>query len=57
MEFKIADIYQDAEILKEASEAAGAILALDPDLSLPQHKRLKERLLLYSKNRMEMPGI
>lgn len=57
MEFKIADIYQDADILKEASEVAGSILALDTDLSLPQHARLKDRLLSYSKERMETPGI
>ena len=57
MEFKIADVYQDAEILKEAGEAAGAILALDPDLSLPQHERLRDRLFSYGKERMETPGI
>ena len=38
MEFKIGDIYNDAGILKNASEAAGEILALDFDLILPQHK-------------------
>lgn len=57
MEFKIADIYQDADILKEAGEVAGTILSLDMDLSLPQHARLKDRLLSYSKEKMEMPGI
>ena len=44
MEFKIGDIYNDAGILKNASEAAGEILALDFDLILPQHKALKEHL-------------
>ena len=38
MEFKIGDIYNDAGILKNASEAAGEILALDFDLILPQHR-------------------
>ena len=33
MEFKIGDIYNDAGILKNASEAAGEILALDFDLT------------------------
>ena len=32
MEFRIGDIYNDANILKNASEAAAQILALDPDL-------------------------
>ena len=40
MEFKIGDIYNDAGILKNASEAAGEILTLDFDLILPQHKAL-----------------
>ena len=57
MEFRLADIFQDAEILKQAGEAAGAILLSDPDLSLEQHYRLKERLLAYGKERIEMPGI
>ena len=47
MEFKIGDIYNDAGILKNASEAAGEILALDFDLILPQHKALKEHLKGY----------
>lgn len=44
MEFRIGDIYNDANILKNASEAAAQILALDPDLSLEQNLPLKEHL-------------
>ena len=44
MEFRIGDIYNDANILKNASEAAAQILALDPDLSLKQNLPLKEQL-------------
>lgn len=57
MEFRIADIFQDSEILKQAGEAAGAILMSDPELSLEEHRLLKERLLAYGKERIEMPGI
>ena len=57
MEFKLADIFQDSEILKQAGEAAGAILMSDPELSLEEHRLLKERLLAYGKERIEMPGI
>lgn len=57
MEFRIADIFQDSEILKQAGEAAGAILTSDPELSLEEHRLLKERLLAYGKERIEMPGI
>lgn len=57
MEFRIADIFQDSEILKQAGEAAGAILMSDPELSLEEHRLLKERLLAYGKERIDMPGI
>ena len=57
MEFKIGDIYNDAGILKNASEAAGEILALDFDLILPQHKALKEHLKGYMREELENLGI
>ena len=57
MEFKIGDIYNDAGILKNASEAAGEILALDFDLILPQHKALKEHLKGYMGEELENLGI
>ena len=56
MEFKIGDIYNDAGILKNASEAAGEILALDFDLILPQHKALKEHLKGYMSEELENLG-
>lgn len=57
MEFRIGDIYQDADILKITSEAAGEILALDPDLSLPQHAVLREKLMSYMKDDLENLGL
>ena len=57
MEFKIGDIYNDAGILKNSSEAAGEILALDFDLRLPQHETLKERLKGYMSEDLENLGI
>ena len=57
MEFKIGDIYNDAGILKNASEAAGEILALDFDLILPQHKALKEHLKGYMSEELKNLGI
>lgn len=57
MEFKIGDIYNDAGILKNASEAAGEILALDFDLILPQHKALNEHLKGYMSEELENLGI
>ena len=43
--------------MKEASDAAAEILALDRDLALPQHARLKEELLKYMKNDLENLGL
>lgn len=57
MEFTIADIYRDAAILKQASDAARELLELDPDLSLPQNERLKQRLDAYCMRRLEDLGL
>ena len=57
MEFRLADIYQDASILKKASEAEAEILALDPDLELPQYGKLKEKLAKYMKYQLESLGL
>jgi ATP-dependent DNA helicase RecG len=42
MDFQIGDIYQDAAILKDASEAADEILARDADFVMPEHEGLKK---------------
>ena len=47
LEFRIGDIYQDADVLKAASDAAGGILELDRELTLPQNEMLRERLNSY----------
>ena len=57
MEFRIGDIFNDADILKDASSAAGGILALDPDLSLAQHRELKQFLMEEQKAALENLGI
>ena len=57
MEFHLADIYQDAGVLKKASEAAAEILQLDPELELPQFRKLKEKLAKYMKYQLESLGL
>lgn len=57
MEFRIGDIYNDANILKNASEAAAQILALDPDLSLEQNLPLKQQLDFCREDRPENFGL
>lgn len=48
LEFKIADIFRDSELLKDASHVAGEILRVDYDLELPSHHGLKRQLELYA---------
>lgn len=38
LEFRIGNIYQDSDVLKAASDAAGGLLELDRELQLPQHE-------------------
>ena len=44
IQFRLADIYTDASILKKASDDADKILADDPDLSKPENAALRERV-------------
>ncbi|MDO4337586.1 MAG: ATP-dependent DNA helicase RecG [Eubacteriales bacterium] len=57
MEFKIGDIYNDADVLKASSEAAAEILASDSGLTLPLHRKLKEKLTEHMKDNLENLGI
>lgn len=57
LEFKLGDIYQDADILKAASETASEILSLDGDLSLPQNEELQRRLSAYMKEDLQNLGL
>lgn len=57
LEFRIGDIYQDADVLKAASDAAGGILELDRELTLSQNEMLRERLNSYMKYDLENLGL
>ncbi len=57
LEFKLGDIYQDADILKAASETAVRILELDEDLSLEQNAILKRKLTDYMKEDLQNLGL
>ena len=57
MEFHIGDIYNDADILKIASEAAGEILSLDESLTLPQNQAIKARLSSYMREDLQNFGL
>jgi ATP-dependent DNA helicase RecG len=57
MEFHIGDIYNDADILKIASAAAGEILSLDESLALPQNQAIRARLSSYMKEDLQNFGL
>lgn len=50
MHFKLADVFNDAEILKEAADAVTAVLENDKDLSKPENSNIK-KLLEHTINR------
>lgn len=43
--FRMGDIYTDAAVLKQASDAIDKLLQTDPDLQLPAHQKLRQHLL------------
>ena len=47
MEFRLADIFTDADILKTVSEEADALLDADPELCSEENRELKRRLDEY----------
>ena len=47
MEFKLGDIFTDAKILKEASEAAKKLLEEDPFLESGENRKLREYMEEY----------
>lgn len=53
MEFKVGDIYQDADVLQTASEAVAGILEIDPEFNLEQHFLLKKKLDHYLRKSVE----
>lgn len=57
LEFQLADIYQDASVLQQASEEARRILDCDPGLTLPEHAPLRKRLEAYAGDGMERMNI
>lgn len=47
MEFKLADIFTDANILKKVSEEVNLLLDSDPELEQDEHRELKRRVEAY----------
>lgn len=47
LEFRLADIFTDAKLLKAASAEVSRLFSQDPELSLPEHEELKKQLDSY----------
>ena len=47
LEFKLADIFTDANMLKTVSEEVDAMLDADPRLERPEHEALRQRMAVY----------
>ena len=53
MEFKLADIFTDASLLKSVSEETDRLLDQDPRLEAEEHQELKRRLYRYLKRSLD----
>ena len=56
-ELRFADLLEDEEILIQAQAAARDLVARDPDLSLPEHERVKAQLDARYRGRQDMFGV
>lgn len=57
LQFALGDIYQDAAVLRDASEAVGELLGEDPDLMSGEHENLRhylEAFLMREQNQMSL---
>ena len=52
LDFKLGDVFQDAKILQNASDAAAEILQEDPGLESEEHQKLKQHLQSYIQHGM-----
>ncbi len=57
LEFEVADIFRDADLLQKASETAQEILALDFEMELPQNRLLREKVEQYSQKQIDDFGL
>lgn len=44
LQFRLGDVFNDAELLKKAADSASQLLAEDPELIRPEHQKLKKYL-------------
>lgn len=51
--FTLADVYQDSDVLKEASEMVDEVLEEDPELALEEHHLLKKKMEQFAKEQLK----
>ncbi|BDV42872.1 ATP-dependent DNA helicase RecG [Geotalea uraniireducens] len=56
-DFRVANILRDGRLLEEARQEAFAVIAADPDLQLPENRRLRDELARRWGGRLELAGI
>ena len=56
-ELRFADLLEDEDLLIQAQAAARDVIARDPDLSLPEHERVKAQLAARYRDRLDMFGV
>ncbi|NVO00725.1 MAG: ATP-dependent DNA helicase RecG [Geobacteraceae bacterium] len=56
-EFRVASILKDGRILEEARREAFTLVERDPELKLPEHKRMKDELVKRWGGRLELAGV
>ncbi|MCI8485208.1 MAG: ATP-dependent DNA helicase RecG [Lachnospiraceae bacterium] len=57
LEFRLGDIYQNADLLKQASEEANLLLSEDRQLTAPEHKKIREKIQSYLQNQAEIVNL
>jgi len=56
-EFRIADIIEDQQLLRQAKSAANNLIQQDPNLQKPEHQELKKVFLPYFKEKVRFYGM
>lgn len=51
--FTLADVYQDSDVLKEASEMVDEVLEEDPELAMEEHHLLKKKMEQFAKEQLK----
>ncbi len=51
--FALADIYQDSDVLKEASEMVDEVLEEDPELGMEEHHLLKKKMEQFAREQLK----